>query len=199
MRIVHFVIAFGFLGGCLLWAEVAAPRTPVTREEVRQAVRRESQAQGLGDEPWPSAEEIELPVAVAATAERSLRVTAACWDSGRERVQFRIECREPKQCMPFLAYARMKSASQKDPMVVVSCRTASPTKASSRRPEPRIVLQSGDQASVVFIGRRLRLTAEVTCLERGAEGEIIRVRNREGRTFRARVSGPGLLRAVDEP
>jgi flagella basal body P-ring formation protein FlgA len=48
----------------------------------------------------------------------------------------------------------------------------------------------------VFVSSRLRLTASVTCLERGREGEIIRVRSQDGRVFRARISGPARLEAL---
>ena len=49
---------------------------------------------------------------------------------------------------------------------------------------------------VVFSGSRIRLTASVTCLARGAEGDVIRVRNQDGNIFRARVSAPNLLEAL---
>jgi len=38
----------------------------------------------------------------------------------------------------------------------------------------------------------------VTCLERGREGEVIRVRGEEGQVFRARISGPALLEALPQ-
>ena len=48
---------------------------------------------------------------------------------------------------------------------------------------------------VVLVANRLRLTTSVICLERGAEGEIIRVKKQDGHIFRARVAAPALLEA----
>jgi flagella basal body P-ring formation protein FlgA len=50
----------------------------------------------------------------------------------------------------------------------------------------------------VFVSSGFRMTASVTCLERGREGEIIRVRGLDGHIFRARVSGPALLEALPQ-
>ena len=52
---------------------------------------------------------------------------------------------------------------------------------------------------VLFVGDRLHLAAQVTCLEHGAKGEVIRVRNPDGHVFRARVSGLGRLEALAQP
>ena len=60
------------------------------------------------------------------------------------------------------------------------------------------MLRAGDRAMAVFLSNRLRMTANVTCLERGREGEIIRVRSQDGRVFRARISGPGRLEALPQ-
>jgi len=50
----------------------------------------------------------------------------------------------------------------------------------------------------VFLTNRLRMTASVTCLERGREGEVIRVRSQDGHIFRARISGPALLEVLPQ-
>jgi flagella basal body P-ring formation protein FlgA len=42
------------------------------------------------------------------------------------------------------------------------------------------------------------MTASVTCLERGRQGEVIRVRAPDGHIFRARISGPALLEALPQ-
>jgi len=59
-------------------------------------------------------------------------------------------------------------------------------------------VRAGDRATAVFLSARLRISASVTCLERGREGEVIRVRNEDGQVFRARISGPALLEAVPQ-
>jgi flagella basal body P-ring formation protein FlgA len=62
----------------------------------------------------------------------------------------------------------------------------------------KAIVRSGDRATVVFRGSQLNLTALVTCLERGAAGDVIRVRNQDGQIFRARVSAPARLEALSQ-
>ena len=61
------------------------------------------------------------------------------------------------------------------------------------------MVRAGERATTVFLADGLRVIASVTCLERGREGEVIRVRGVDGRVFRARVSGPARLEAVSRP
>jgi len=53
----------------------------------------------------------------------------------------------------------------------------------SPKPSPKLAMRAGDRATAVFVSSRLRLTARVTCLERGREGEVIRVRSQDGAFF----------------
>jgi flagella basal body P-ring formation protein FlgA len=59
-------------------------------------------------------------------------------------------------------------------------------------------MRPGDPTRAVFLANGFRMTASVTCLERGNEGEIIRVRSPDGRVFRARISGPSLLEVLPQ-
>jgi flagella basal body P-ring formation protein FlgA len=59
-------------------------------------------------------------------------------------------------------------------------------------------VRAGDRATAVFASDRVRIAASVTCLERGREGEVIRVRGEDGQVFRARISGPARLEAVPQ-
>jgi hypothetical protein len=181
------ILVLALVAPALLAQETRPPFPPVTREEVWQAVAGELRQRGLREEQLPRAEDLELPVAVPAAEGRTLRVAAVCWDAGLGRVQFRLECREPGQCIPFLAYARTT-----EKMTVGSCRSAS--RSASAQPK-KVVVRAGERAMVVLVANRLRLTSSVICLERGSEGEIIRVKNQDGHIFRARVTAPALLEA----
>jgi len=63
---------------------------------------------------------------------------------------------------------------------------------------PKPAVLAGDWARAVFLSHGLRVTASVTCLERGRAGEIIRVRSPDGHVFRARISGPASLEALPQ-
>ena len=173
--------------------------TPVTREEVWQAVTGELRQRGVREEQLLRVEEIVLPAAVPANASRTLRVSMVCWDADLERAQFQLECREAGQCVPFLAYADAgrSTAMGSQRIAGSSCRPGlrPRTTASAQHKD---MIRVGDRALVVFRGSRLNLTALVTCLERGPEGAIVRVRNQDGQIFRARVSGSARLEALTQ-
>jgi hypothetical protein len=82
-----------------------------------------------------------------------------------------------------------------------SCREESearPALGGAAKPLPKPAVHAGDKATVVFRSESVRISASVTCLDRGREGEVIRVRNQDGEVFRARISGPARLEAVPQ-
>jgi len=172
---------------------------PITRDEVWQAVASELRQRGVREEQLLRVEEIDLPVMVPAAAARSLRVSMVCWDADLARAQFQLECREPGQCLPFLAYADAgrSTAMGSEKIAGSSCRNGSRLRAGPSATRKAIV-RTGDRATVLFRGSRFNLTALVTCLERGAAGDVIRVRNQEGQIFRARISAPARLEALSQ-
>jgi len=207
--VLVFIFEFAIAAGSALAAEDFSPAldvrsTPVTREEVWQAVVAELHEQGVSELQLPRIEDLDLPVAVPAVAGRKLRVSSSCWEDGLQRSQFRLECGELGQCLPFLAYvqAHRNAASAADASTRGGlCRLASvshPAREVPPLPLPKPTVRPGDQAIAAFRSDRLRITASVTCLDRGREGEIIRVRNQDGEIFRARVSGPALLEALPQ-
>ena len=104
-------------------------------------------------------------------------------------LRFQLACAERGACLPFLAYARIGVS-----VPAPSCGMDGNVRAGSAAPAPAV--RPGERATAVLVGAGLRMTASVTCLERGASGEIILVRGREGRIFRARVAGPGQVEAT---
>jgi len=186
--------------------------TPVTRQEVWQAVVAELRGRGLADRQLPRVADLDLPVAPPALADRTLRVASTCWDAGPQRTQFRLECGAPGQCLPFFVYIH-NSVPHSLVMRAESCRmSAGPrmvpgtstkpvlrtNSQSASQPASLTTMRPGDPARAVFVANGFRMTASVTCLERGREGEIIRVRNSDGRVFRARISGPSLLEVLPQ-
>lgn len=77
---VCFTFAFGIVTGSLLWALDST--TPVTRQEVWQAVAAELRQRGLSELELPRVEDLDVPVALPALVGRRLRVSASCWDEG---------------------------------------------------------------------------------------------------------------------
>lgn len=181
--------------------------TPITRQEVWQAVVAELRRRGLAESQMPRVADLDMPIAQPALAGRTLRVASTCWDAGPLRTQFRLECGVPGHCLPFLVYIHNSVRKSLDPHAE-SCRITTgsrPSPGASLKPVLKTNSQSasqpaslptmrpGDPARAVFLSNGFRMSASVTCLERGREGEIIRVRSPDGHVFRARISGPSLL------
>ena len=105
--------ACGILLSALLRGEVTTkasrpppgtPPTPATRQEVWEAVVSELRQRGLSERQLPQIEDLDLPGALPVLTGRELRVSSACWDERPRRTQFRLECGELGQCLPFFVY-----------------------------------------------------------------------------------------------
>ncbi len=195
-----------FVGACIfgcvlgVWppasaGEVVQPLSRVTAEEARRVVVAELRLRGVGEGELPRAEDVEVPLAVPARAGASLRVTSACWDAEAARVRFRLECRVTGACLPFLVYVRSAAHAQ-----AASCQLG-PRAQASGEARARVAapdVHPGERARAVMVASGIRMTAAVICLDRGARGEIVRVRGGEGRIFRARVAGPALVETLGQ-
>ena len=184
------ILVFALLAPALLAQEARLPFPGVTRQEVWQAVAGELRERGLREEQLPGVEDLDLPLAVPAAEGRTLRVAAICWNADLARDEYRLGCSQPGQCIPFLAYARTIDTWTTARTIAGACRSGSRFAAL---PPNRVAVRTGERATVVFVAHRLRVATSVICLERVAEGEIIRVKNQDGRIFRARVAAPALL------
>jgi hypothetical protein len=196
------------------------------RRAVWVAVASELKAQGRGEETLPRIEDLELPGALPAVGEGNLRASAACWDARARRTRLRLQCIAPAQCLPFLvSFDSNKDAAKRKPSVqdkaqdqnkdegqgkendqAEACKVGAATaevrgKAAVQQTsvaQKENPIRAGDRATAVFRTAGLRMSASVVCLDRGSEGEIIRVRSQNGQVFRARISGPALLDALPE-
>jgi hypothetical protein len=174
------------------------PFTRLAVDEVRRVVSAELKRRGAGEGGLVEGGllkdgDIEIPTAVPVRAGSSLRVASVCWDGSAERARFRLECATAGACLPFFVYVRTASHAGAAACDLEAERRGSGAKGNANAAP---MVRVGEGATAVMVGSGLRMTAAVTCLDRGARGEIIRVRGGEGRVFRARVAGPGLVEAV---
>ena len=225
MILASFLFSFAVQGDAFFSVQLAAQDSvsvldhrsaTATQQEVWQAVSAELRTRGFLPEQLPGIEEVDLPGGLPSIAGRKVRVSSACWEQISQRTQFRLECGAPSQCLPFLVYVhdhvhdlhsqevrgQGRERSQIDAGARVgSCRQKSETPAAAEAPlKPLLnsMVKAGDRATAVFVSASLRITASVICLERGRQGEVIRVRNQDGEVFRARVSSSDLLEVLPQ-
>ncbi len=186
---------------------------------VWHAVISDLHAQGLRDELLPESNQIEIPAGLARADETSLQVSSFCWNPQANRAHFQMQCTGGSKCLPFLVYVSGRSSvSEESPAANPAkenlddffrastklCRAGydagTSVKSSGHSGLPRanskLTIRAGEQASAIFTSTGLRVRASVTCLARGAVGDVIRVRSPNGQTFRARILGPKILEAL---
>jgi len=146
-------------------------------------------------------QDLDLSAAVPLRDDVTLDLAAVTWNALLGRWEFRLRCRVANECVPFLVTSRMsKSAALKLRGTTEISREArwpsEDVAAGLSKSENKIpVIEAGQNAKVVLERPALQITLQVVCLERGAPGQWIRVRMREGRArvFRAQVVSAGLL------
>jgi hypothetical protein len=199
--LIRFLSAFAIAAvSSVSVADSPAPPTPLKPQEVWQVVTAELRALGLSKQQLPSVEDLDMPSNLPAIAARSLRISSTCWDAIPRRTQFRVECEEVGQCLPFMVYLRDPTGVD---LGARSCRLATESRAalgghSAPGAKSKPTMRPGDRATAVLHSTAFRMTASVTCLEPGREGEVIRVRALDGHIFRARISSPTQLEALPQ-
>jgi hypothetical protein len=173
------------------------------RERMYRAVR--SGLEGAGAGPQITAEELDLSGAAGLPEEAQFDLAGMRWDALLGRWEFQLRCRNRQQCVPFLVSAKAENrpelqagAGQKQARLTV-VRASGPIMFAGKRRPGAPAVEAGQNAKVSWSKAGLEISAQVVCLERGVEGQWIRVRPREGRgrVLRARVAGKGRL--VAEP
>ena len=187
-RVTKNLIVSAVLSGLVVSAqEAVSPRVPVTKDEVYRTIVDDIRSHGISVPNLPRIEDIDLPLAVPIAGGTRLRIVESCWDLSLARQQFRVACEPSGDCIPFLVYTKVRTTTG-------SCQTTARPKGATLSSKP--LVRAGDRATVLYHRDRMRLTTFVTCLDQGAEGDVIRVRNQDGQIFRARISSATLLEAL---
>ena len=127
-------------------------------------------------------------VYVRETVRASRAVTTTWRENAKEGVSRALDRRPPQVC-----HAGFGVQAARDPDNV-SARTTRGRAAKFATAPPTI--RAGDKATALFSSTGLHMSANVTCLDRGVVGEVVRVRNQNGQIFRARITGPRRLEVL---
>ena len=133
---------------------------------------------------------ITMPVVLSRVEHPALRLIAQA-QRGRS-VRVRIDCEKRVECPPFYAEIDFLSNVRAEQFLAQA-------RSVSVQPQKRLVppiVQSGSMAELEIRMRAIRLLFHVRCLEAGAKGDVIRVRDESTkRIYRARVVDKNHLRA----
>jgi len=169
------------------------------RERIYRKVISGLESRGAESGPLIAAEALDLGGAARLPEEAQFDLASVRWDALLGRWEFQLRCINPQQCVPFLVTAKAEkgpmAGAGRDQVVPTAVRAGGTARLGGEKRLGTPDVEAGQNARVSWSEAGLAMTAEVVCLERGVEGQWIRVRAREGRgrVFRARVAGMGRL------
>jgi len=183
---------------------------PIDKAAVRDVIRDFLVRHGWKEGELPELNQLEsAATASEANGDPTLEVTGMERDRRGGVLQFRLRCASPAHCSNFLVRVPLPNAHTSAISVVRSSSATEETgdtgksakkplmTGASRCPACAGLAQAGQTATLILENENIRITLLVICLERGALGQRIRVREARGqRVFVAEVTGSGLLRAA---
>jgi len=207
-------LAWIAMSGVFLWASghpqpelsnpLRAATSAVSATEVAATINRELRRRGSAEAELVSARDLEFPGTVSVPGGNSLEVSSISWDVMLRAWQFRLGCQNPASCLPFLVTAHLPASrfpeirdKGRPPGTVLG--PVEPATSVLRIPSTHatMLVKAGQPARVVVERAGMRITVQVICLERGSQGQLIRVRHRDSRgVFAARVVAAGLLESA---
>jgi hypothetical protein len=163
----------------------------------RIAITSQRVAAAMADAGWKvEPGQVKLLSQVSSTAQDSwLQVVQVThWQADKLKVELR--CHDPRACLPF--YVLVSEGRMADNSGLASAGTG----AGGNQPAlevtvEKLLMRSGDPATLSFANQGLSITMPVICLQSGHRGQMIRVASADHKRFyKAEIVGPGLLKAT---
>ena len=181
-----------------------AATSAVSATELAATINRELRRRGSSEAELVSAHDLEFSGTVSVPPGNPLEVSSISWDVMLRAWQFRLGCQNPASCLPFLVTAHLPASrfpeirdKGRHPGKLLG--PVEPATSALRIAAPRatMLVKAGQPARVIVERAGMRITVQVICLERGSQGQLIRVRHRDSRgVFAARVVAAGLLESA---
>jgi len=204
----HLAWSLFLLIGCRLLASAAPaavrrPARAITPEEIRAAVELALAERGLTTEAEAIGGRLSTAVTVfIAGDEAALEVTDIRCEPFWKKTLFRLRVPGDARTLPFLVTAEGCAEALATPLRGAGgarpvARGLSDLPQTERRAQARnrpVLAEPGKSAKLIIEGEGFRISTRVIPLERGAEGQQIRVRSLDSRrVFKAQVIGPALV------
>jgi hypothetical protein len=195
---------------CLCASAVPAVVRPraraITPQEIRATIERALAARGLATEAHAIGERLTFGVPVFVTRDdAALEVTDVRCEPSSNKTLFRLRAAGDPQTLPFFVMAEGCAEALTKPFpgprsAMPIARSMSHFRRAQRRPRAQnrpVLAEPGKPAKLVVEGEGFRISTRVMPLERGAEGQQIRVRALDSRrVMKVRVIGPALVAAA---
>jgi hypothetical protein len=188
------------LSGLLMAASAVCADSGAACDEIYPAVEKALVDRGVPVTQLPAQEELDC--AAAPRRPGPFAVEDVAWDAERQVFQIRIACSDAPRCLPFLVQAHVGQAKAVAIRQKLKASARQPgagrleiRQASSGGTATHVLVKPGHAATLLLERDGVRIRMPVTCLERGAEGDLVRVRLKAARQFfRAQVIGTDLVR-----
>ncbi len=123
------------------------------------------------------------------------------WDAVLHAIEFRLRCKTPGACLPFLLRVRIRASGQQPALANLQASAQAGGGSKSRRESvtvrlPRLV-RPGQMVTLIWDQGDMHIERRVVCLDSGSKDQEVRTRPKEGgRVVHARVLASGLVKAL---
>ncbi len=173
---------------------------PIEKEQVQSAIQSFLRRKGSSLGALPKSAILRFADIGARQPAPALQVAAVAWDDLDQAVEFRLHCLDRSLCGSFLVRAEMPPSAADDWRTKLRPEAAAAQRRKMSAADARTgaaLVERGKPATLILEGANLRISLLVTCLERGALSQQIRVFDASNRrVYRAAVVGAALLRAT---
>lgn len=144
-----------------------------------------------------SLENFNCAAAQSIPEDAPLELTKTSWNAALQRWEFSLRCTRAEECVPFMVWARARSAGHNYDSESSAMRLASLGESSGAYAAvSERLIKPGQTATLRWDERGIRIVLPVTCLDGGGLGQTVRVRFKNaGRILRAEILSDGTLRA----
>jgi len=131
----------------------------------------------------------------------SLELMKVLWDQVLRAIEFRLRCKSPAACLPFLLRVRTRGFERHP--AFSNGRSSGDGPAHGAQTERTLTLRlpkmvrPGQMVTLIWEQGDMRISRRVVCLDAGGKDQEVRTRSKEGgRVVRARVVAEGLVKAL---
>jgi hypothetical protein len=172
-------------------------------QQIRQLVQQALHARGISEDNVLSFDEELCSRAAQVRDGESLELMKVRWDQVLRSIEFRLRCKSPAACLPFLLRVRT-SALERHPSFS-NGRSRDDGQADRAQTEPTLMrtlplpkmVRPGQMVTLIWEQGDMRISRRVICLDPGGKDQEVRTRGKEGgRVVRARVLAAGLVKAL---
>ena len=202
-NILRFLLVCGLAahGGAATGPSKASPCDQ--GQQIQRLVLETLAGEGIsGGEVLPFDQELCLQAAGVRAGE-GVELTKVRWDAVLRSIEFRLRCKMPGACLPFLLRVQTRTREQPPALANVQASaqasrdSGSTADSRARAVRPPRLVRPGQMVTLIWEQGDMHIERRVVCLDSGTKDQEVRTRPKEGGgVVHARVLAAGLVKAL---